>query len=360
MVTVNTSGDYINRTIMVYTNCAAASSVACDFRSVSFPGDAGTTYWILVGAIYETEFRGNVVATVCEMPHIQSTNSYALLESEGVRVYYSASATGAGSLNYNWSFFDANDGFMFSANGQTVSRLFGPFDSFPARFNVSVSNGCTNDGTGGTFPPPCGAICLSVGIPSTRTGTNGAGLNSYSLSSSCGTFAPGNSRWFLMSKLTNAAGMAFVSSEGSAADTMLGIFRGGINPATLFPLACSASSNNLPARVEFETRPGSNYWLAVITTNPAALKLTYGYDVKVASFTLDSSNRTVDLRSAPVPSLQYQLLCSTNLSSNPADWSVLLTTNFSTNISASNNVLRFLDTNISTNRQRFYRLSLLP
>src|SRR6185295_6396223 len=107
-----------------------------------------------------------------------------------------------------------------------------------------------------------------------------------------------------------------------------------------------------------ETRPGiTNYWLAVNTANPSALKLTFGYEVKFASITSIRSNGTVDVRSAPLPAFQYSysLLTSTNLSTNAAAWSVLGTTNFSSNARVTNNILRYVQTNAPANRARFYR-----
>jgi hypothetical protein len=356
---VNTTGNDPYREVAVYVGgCESLIEYARGDYSTSFFGMAGETYWILVGS-YALETSINTVLTVndCRAPSNLATATSYIEEPDGIRVFYQVSVSGTPPFTYNWTF---SDGTNFANAPSFISRFYGPFDPFPEGFSVTVANACGNSGTGGSLPPPCGAICLSLGVPNTRTGTNGSGSNSYSLPSSCGQFATGSSRWFLVSKLTNAAGIAFVSADGSAPDTMLGVFRGGIDPANLFPLTCSVSSNNRPARVEFETRPGSNYWLAVITTNPAALKLTYGYDVKFDTFTLNGPGGAMELRSAPLPSLQYQLVATTNLNANPPNWTVLMTTNFSGVGSASNNVLRFIETNVSNFTGRFYRITLIP
>ncbi|MEP6663065.1 MAG: hypothetical protein ABJC04_05305 [Verrucomicrobiota bacterium] len=295
----------------------------------------------------------NVIVTnpVCVAPFNLAVSTFSETDEGGTRVYYQGSAEGTPPFTYQWTFYFATSStIVITSTSPTISRLFGPFDEFPVSFYLLVTNACGSPGVLDGLNPPCGPICLSssVGIASTLTGTSGSGTN-FTLTSSCGQF-PSDSRWFLMSKLTNAAGVAFVTTEANKNGTMLGVFRGGINPATLLSVTCNIASNNQPARVEFETRPNSNYWLAVKTTDPATLKLTYGYQLKIAGIT--RSNNTVTVRSDPLPSLQYDLLSSTNLST----WTNIFTTNFTGNISTSNNVLRFLETNILGNPRRFYQI----
>ena len=346
----------------------ANGSLQPAISSVSIFATAGTQYQIQIDGAGGQSGQIDFVLYRCATPAIENITSYSTQEPDGVRVHYQGTITGVRPLSYNWYFQDDDLAELFSISGQivdgdgivTTDRLFGPFDVFPTSFTFSGANECTGGFGGGTLPPTCGAICLSLGSVSTRTGTDGSGPNSNSLPSACATFTSANSRWFFISRLTNAAAIAFVSAEGSAPGTVLGVFRGGIDPAKLTGIACSASSNDEPARVEFETRPVNNYWLAVSTTNFSALRLAYGYDLKFGGMTLNPTNGAIDLRSAPLPSQQFQLLASTNLSSGPSGWQVVLTTNFTGNVSASNNVLHFAETNPRNVPRRFYRLAPFP
>ncbi len=275
-------------------------------------------------------------------------------EASGTRINYTANFSGTQLENYNWSF---SDGVNISTVSSTISRLYGPFDQIPISLSVTVSGACGPGGSGTlSTPPTCGAICLrsSIGISPTYPGTDGSGTITTNYPTfSCGDFQS-NSRWFFMDKLTNATGMAFISTEGSSSDTAIGVFRGIIDPTKLDYVTCGVSTNNRPARVEFETRPGiSNYWLVVRTTNSGALKLTYGYQVKLTSV---KTNNAIEVISTPVPSYQWRLLATTNFPSTLVTWTPLLTNNFSTNTPASSNVVRFMDTNLPGNPRRFYRL----
>jgi alpha-tubulin suppressor-like RCC1 family protein len=369
--TVSTCGSDFPTTVAVYTGaCGSLTPVsgACNKgfgpacpsfpqASVSFQCTAGTPYRILTGG-YDGSggYNLSIRATVCVPVVIQSTNTGFALDPDGIRFFYAASAAGDPPLGYNWTFTNSYSN-VFTASGQIGSRLFGPFEALPTGFTLTVTNPCGNPGTGGGASPPCGPICLSVGIASTLTGSSGSGTNYYIYPTACSTFQP-SSRWFFMQKYTNAPGIAFISAQGSAPDTALGVFQGTGNPAQLQLVTCT----NQAARVEFETRTGiTNYWLAVNTTNPGALKLTFGYELKFASIASIRSNGTVDVRSAPLPSLQYSLLTSTNVfSTNGAAWSVVRTTNFSGNTSTTNNVLRYVQTNAPADRGRFYRIRLEP
>lgn len=301
-------------------------------------------------------------------PNIVSVGSYAVPENGGTRIFFTVVVSGTPPFDFKWQFTDEDDTYpeilaKTSAFTNTVSRFFGPFDSLPRYFYINAERydlGGERVGFDGAYggPPSCGAICLSVGSPSTFSGTVGSGTN-FSFSSSCGSFSPG-SRWFRMSTL-DKAGIASVSTEGSSYDTVLGIYRGSISdPRNLTLVACNndIGSGSLQSRVQFETQPNTTYWLVVNPPNAAALKLNFGYDLKFAS--VARSNNSVVVRSAPVPSLRYILLASTNLSTNAASWIPVLTNNFSSNSSSSNNILQYVDTNAFANLRRYYRMTLAP
>lgn len=314
-------------------------------------------------------FAGIVSFNISNLPAltISSTSMTSQIEDGGVRLFFTVYVTNTSPpFKYEWELktngtvYITNTTFNSSSFSNTFSKLFGPFDVLPTDFYIGVT-GLNNDfnGTSGGVPPPCGAICLSFGVPSTLSGTTGSGTN-VAFSSSCGNFSAG-SRWFRMGVLTNTVGIATVSTEGSSYNTVLGVYRGSIsNPANLVPVTCSdnINSSNLQSLVSFQTQPNSNYWLVVNSPNAATLKLKYGYDLKFDTIT--RSNRAVEIRSSPVPSLQYQVLGATNLSTNPASWTVLLSTNFSTSTSASNNILRFGESNVLSNSRRFYRIRQFP
>ena len=282
-------------------------------------------------------------------------------------MYFNAVVSGTPPFDYTWGFSDEDftypsfattNSFLFT---NQISRFFGPFDALPQSFYLTMErfkngNRVGFDGAYGS-PPSCGPVCLSVGTLSTRTGTDGSGTN-VPLSSSCGPFPPG-CRWFRMTTLPNA-GMAMVSTEGSTYDTILGVFSGSISsPGSLVPVACNndISSSNKQSLVQFETQPNTSYWLVVNTNNTGTLKLTYGYNLNFGSVALNPVSHALDIRSAPVPSYQYQLLASTNLAS--LNWTIVATTNFTGNTITTNNIFRFSDTNGPNNRQRFYRIRLV-
>ena len=389
-VTINGSSDSFEALIAVWTGSVVSNLtfVANNYASgggtvwynptFTFNAVKGTTYYIAVDGALDWVYccpppnfvcsvcgfsgsppQGTINMSLCVTPRIERTNSYSILEPGGIRVYYEAVVNDE-SANCTWEFFDSDGAPIpsLAATGLIVDHLFGPFEQFPASFQLNVSNGCDGTGTSGSFPQ-CGAICLTLGSVATRAGTDGSGLNSYSLSNACAMFTSANSRWFSITRLTNAAAVAYVSAEGSAGDTKIGVFRGGIVLSNLFPLACDTNANGHTAYVEFETRPKSNYWLAVITTNPSALRLTYGYSTRLSGASMVLSNGAVELRSDPLPSLRFRLEAATNLDAN-AVWFPLVTNNYSGNASASSNIVRYMDAGAVSHRQRFYRLVWLP
>src|SRR6266436_5251642 len=88
----------------------------------------------------------------CQAPQIVSTNSSSALDPNGIRVFYSVVVSGTAPTNYSWTFFDATFHTLYSTNSasNTVSFVVGPFDPFPASFNLFVSNPCGGSGGSGS------------------------------------------------------------------------------------------------------------------------------------------------------------------------------------------------------------------
>lgn len=281
----------------------------------------------------------------------------------GVRLVVTVNlSSGTLPVNYHLSFrgFSTNISASFKTS-ETVSLLFGPFDNLPDSFTASATNSCSQIEVSIAAGPVCGPICLAAGIPSTRTGTEGAGIGPV-LTNGCGGIFGTNSKWFRMTTSINAHGLATISTEGSDYDTAMGVFRGSVSsPGNLVPVACNndISAANKQSRIQFEVVPNTNYWMVVNATNGGTLKLSYGYDPKL-SIAYIKSNKTVGLLSSSALSLRYNLLASTNLSTNPAAWSVIFSTNFMTNTSATTNILRFVEANPFVFNRRFYRIALVP
>lgn len=332
--------------------------------SLRFNATNGINYRILVGGANQA--AGNLVisATPCTAPAITGVTNFAQLETGGVRVSYQAGFTGNVPHGWRWSF---SDGAVFSTTSNSLTRLFGPFHPFPASLTLTATNFCGTNAITTNLAGPCGAICLAsaVGTNQVHTSTAGSGTKTGTQSSTCGNFTPGSTLWFRLSTLTNAAGIAVISSAGSGFDTRLGVFRGTsiTDQSALAEVTCNDNFNGtLQSQVEFETRAGTNYWLAVNDGAGAPLVLTYSYPVSFASVVLTNVgvNRALDLRTLPLPSYQYRLRGGTNLTVPLSSWSNLITTNFSNSISASTNILRYRDTNLPLLQQRYYRIERVP
>jgi len=233
----------------------------------------------------------------------------ASLSSNGVLISYSVSTTGTLPCNFQWTFFDRTNvlfvtNFTSSTATTMISRVFGPFDSFPNSNSVHVSNGCGGGDQAGSLAPPCGPICLSIGTPSTLSGTNGSGSGPI-LASSCTTFGT-NTKWLRMVSTNTVPGTAIISTEGSGYDTILGVYTGSITtPSNLVSVVCNDNIGvgNNQSRLQFITQPLTNYWLAVSGTNNGALQVKYwcfqSFE-KAVEWNFDNTNSSV---SSPSPSL---------------------------------------------------------
>ncbi len=296
IVTFNTCGSDFDTALAVYTgNCGSLTPVigACNDdngpsctssnASVSFSASAGITYRVLAGGFNGANGNLSMIATlvVCPFPVIQNTNTFFSFEPGGVRVFYVASVTGPSPLIYQWTFFDSSSNTLFSINpgSSIVSRLFGPFDIIPTSYNLTVRNNCGSSSASDSPVPPCGPICLSTETNGTLIGTSGGGAGPTNLTNSCGFLLGTNARWFNIT-VPNVAGFVNISTEGSDYDTMIAVFRGTKpDQNSLRAVACNddISLTNRQSRLIFGVLPGTNYWLAVNTTNGGTLKLTYGY-----------------------------------------------------------------------------------
>lgn len=373
-VLLSTCDSDFDTALQVYSGtCAALVPVAGSCTNNNGPLCAGTRASLRFNAVQNTTYRilvgganqaaGNLVisATPCAAPVFSALTTSVTLESNGVRVLYQAAFSNNAPHTYRWAF---SDGVTNLTTSNSLSRLFGPFHPHPASVTVSATNFCGSNSSTINLPPPCEPICLASALDTNRThlGTIGSGTNGVSYNNSGGIFPAVGTRWFRLWPLTNGAGVAFISSAGSAPDTRLAVYRTNSFASNALAFETNRSVGGAPSRVEFETRAGTNYWLAVHTTNGGALQLTYGYQVRFASVALTNvnGNRALDLLSMPLPSRQYRLRGGTNLAVPLSSWSNLLTTNFSNSISVNTNILRFRDTNVPVLNQRFYQIERVP
>jgi len=369
-VILSTCGSGFDTALQVYTGtcgsvltavantCANNNGPVCpgDKASLVFNAAANVTYLILAGGA--TQAAGGLVisATLCQAPGFSNLTSFATNEVNGVRVTYQAAFTNNTPHSYRWSF---SDGVVTNSSASVISRLYGPFTPYPASVTVSATNLCGSSSFVFPLAPPCAPLCLAfvVGTSLTHTDALGSGTNGTSYGVA---FPSSGTRWFRLTTLTNAAGFAVIDSAGTPYDTRLAVYRGPFSPSNA--LVNIASNDNfggaLQSRVEFETRPGTNYWLAVNATNGGPLILNYGYPLRFESLVLTNvgPNRALDIRTQPLPSFQYRLRGSNNLAQHPSNWTVLVTTNFSSSVSANTNILRYRDTNVPLLNQRFYRI----
>ena len=362
---VSTCGSDFDTALQIYTGtcptptayigtCTNNNGPVCSGLTASliFNGTSGVPYRILVGGATQAAGNLKISATLCQAPVFSGRTNFTVFESNGVRVFYQAGFTGSTPYGYRWSF---SDGTVTNSTTNVISRFFGPFIPHPASVTVSATNLCGTSSFVFALTPPCEPLCLASAVGTNRThlGTDGSGTNGTTYNPSCGAFPSLGTRWFRLSTLTNAAGLAVISAESTPYDTRLAVYRGPFSPSnTLTLVTC------LQSRVEFETRAGTNYWLAVNATNGGPLVLTYGYPLRFDSLVLTNvgANRALDIRTQPLPSFQYRLRGSNNFVQHPSNWSVLITTNFSNSVSVNTNILRYRDTNVPLLNQRFYRI----
>jgi len=147
-----------------------------------------------------------------------------------------------------------------------------------------------------------------------------------------------------------------ISTEGPAIDTVLAVYTGPIgSPDNLTRIACNdnISSSNLQSRVRFQATMGTVYWVIVDRrTTSTALKLTYGFEPKIASFSF-SSNRVFQLTSSIAPAIRYRVEAAGIFSTNSSNWTTVLVTNLTTTYP----YVFFRETNAPSIHRRFYRLA---
>jgi hypothetical protein len=306
--------------------------------------------------------------SVSPNPKVLAATSWAVPEKDGVRFYFSVNVEGTPPFTYRWQFYDENyngwdQGYLeipidSASTNSTVSRFFGPFDPLPKSFYINTERyrGALRVGFDGAYgsPPSCPPMCMSLGGAALLSGTAGSATN-FVYSTACGSF-PAGSRWYRLTTLTKP-GIANVTADGTSYNMTYGVFSGVPTSRSSFTaVACTNHVAGLHSQLTFTTTPDLYYWLAV-TAPPtgAAIQVASGYDLKISSSTYDKAAKTVEVRSQALPSLQYKLAASTNLTS----WDVLLTTNFTSSLNASN-ILRFVDPNVTTIPQRIYRIEATP
>jgi hypothetical protein len=266
---------------------------------------------------------------------------------EGVRADIFAYATGTPPFNFAWNL----DGIVVTNTmGDSpglITVFFDPTNETVHAVTVNVRGQCQGV-LGLNLFTTIGAINLSRGFPSVRTGTNGSGAGPTE-SISCGALDSA-SKWFKMT--ANDTGLATVSTEGSDYDTILAVFIGPISsPSDLQLIQCNnnISPSNKDSRLQFMATPAT-YWLVVGgNASGRTLKLTYGFEPRIQLDRI-SSDGSVELRSTIAPALSYRVQASADLQSN--SWVTLLRTN----LVPTNNVITVRDTNGVTFGKRFYRI----
>jgi uncharacterized membrane protein len=214
---------------------------------------------------------------------------------------------------------------------------------------ISIFNLCPRGlDLGCVLPPP--PITLTRGLPGSKLAGSGSTLGPV-VAGSCWTFCC-LSYWTQMSARED--GYASISTEGSADDTVLGVFAGPISsPNNLISIACNddITSDNKQSRVQFFARSNLTYFVVVEgVLNVERFKITYGFDPKISSVVIRPDG-SIELRSSIGPALAYALESCTSLSS-PINWTRL----FTTNLLYTQGYMNFVDTNALNLGQRFYRI----
>jgi hypothetical protein len=199
----------------------------------------------------------------------------------------------------------------------------------------------------------CGpSFTLTRGLPGVYSQiSGGAGCD---VATTCGTM-PQDSSWYRLVSLQS--GTATVSTEGSSSDTVLAIMHGPpISCLTLTNVKCNrdVSGTIKQSRVQFQAAASNIYFIAVSgLTFDGTVKLTYGYEPAIASASLKPGG-VFELRSTVAPSLTYSVQASSNMA--PNSWTTVFTANAATN----NGVIVYREANITSRRERFFRLAPGP
>ena len=265
------------------------------------------------GTTQSVSFSTNCLFLAQSQLTLSVPSPFSVLDADGVRVEYTIKVSG-GVVPYT-NFFNFSDGFTTNVESSSgiarVCRLYGTFDDVPAGFNFTVTDKCGNNGgQGGSLTPPC-AVCLSVGLPSVLTGTNGSGIGVTLTNSPCGQLFGTNSRWFRMAATnsvdtnglftTKGPGTALVTTAGSDYATILAVYAGPIT--NLVPVACNSGlSNNHQSQVQLSVQPNTNYWVVVNVTNGGTLHLT-SYFIQRAPTLAQWNFDTNSFPNSPAPSV---------------------------------------------------------
>jgi len=270
-------------------------------------------------------------------------------QPDGVHMTVCAAVQGTGPFNYSWF---TNGNFAFTTDTSCATFVFSPIEE-NLRVSVRVGNNCGGGSSGGSVTTPC-SVCLSRGAPNVLSRTTGSDTGPSLLNQPPNCTVGATARWF--KTIADDTGLITISTEGPAIDTVLAVYTGPIgSPDNLTRIACNdnISSSNLQSRVRFQATMGTVYWVIVDRrTTSTALKLTYGFEPKIASFSF-SSNRVFQLTSSIAPAIRYRVEAAGIFSTNSSNWTTVLVTNLTTTYP----YVFFRETNAPSIHRRFYRLA---
>ena len=215
---------------------------------------------------------------------------------------------------------------------------------------MSVGGQCGSSGGPSQGVPTCG-ICLSRGAPFVQGGAaggDGGGFTTDTLD--CGTVST-NALWYRM--IASDTGMITVSTEGSETETLLGVYTGVWGSQSNIACYNGITASSGESRLTFNAVQGTAYWIAVDPQGNVAapLRVAAGFQPNIQSFGL-MPDGSFALKSSAGPPITYTLLSTATLSTNPSDWTVVLTTN----LTARAPYINYRDTNVQGASQRFYEL----
>ena len=322
----------------------------------TFNVTAGTQYYIMVGGDdgEQGAFSFNFGEFVCFPPEpnppvftTSQTN-----ESDGIHVIFCADVQGTDLAPYVWSVISPSHFISTFDNGNCFEVVVPATNEQDVIVNLTVSNPCGTSGGNSSGVSPCG-MCLSRGTPFLQTSAAGGGTGLTAFPTlDCGSIGP-NAYWYRM--IADATGLVTVSTEGSSAPTVLGIFGGAWGSQT--NITCyngfTSPTYQNDSRITFNAVMGTAYWVAVDprVNTAAQLRIASGYQPYIQSSAL-MPDGSFTLQSSTAPPITYTVLAASALSTNTNAWTVVLTTN----LTLRSPFISFRDTNVQAVPQRFYQL----
>lgn len=356
---VDTSRSSFDTWLSVYSGNSFSDLTLIDseYDYITFNATAGTQYYFDVDGYNDGSgpAEGNITLSLdvdCILPSVTVFYTGQDTEADGIHVHFAASYSGNVSSCDNWQVLSPGDYTPIDEGCDSFEVVVSPTNEEPVVVTNTVSGPCGFSGGSGASGPTC-SICLSRGTPDVLAGTTGAAAGPTISTLDCGNVST-NAQWYRM--IPYSTGPVTVSTQGSSNATTLAVFDGPLTSLTNITCDNGLSDPNKISIVTFDATEGNVYWIAVDPrTNNAAskLRIASGFQPSVANYGM--TNGAFSLQSSVALPITYQLLATTNLTINPSNWPVVLSTNLTTNYP----YLNYQETNMKAFPQRFYLLQPL-